>query len=164
MISFLILFIKNNKYVWNDIISKIGTDEFNNMIQQNSIISRPKLKRETSDQIYMQQLMVGSKYELDKQWFECRLDRANQRQLVIDTPKFIRFGGTGFLLDDMIKSDVSIQEIFLFRIKNAYNKYLNIIYKELHLINNLQTICIREIISYINYTRILSRDVYRNSI
>ena len=164
MISFLILFIKNNKYVLNDIISKIGPDELNNMIQQNSRLSRPRLKRETSDQIYMQQLMVGSKDELDKQWFESRLDRANQRQLVINTPKFIRFGGTGFLLDDMIKSDVSIQEIFLFRIKNAYNKYLNIIYKELYLINNLPSICIREIISYINYTRILSRDVYRNSI
>ena len=164
MISFLILFIKNNKYVLNDIISKIGHDELNNMIHKNSKLSRPRLKRETSDQIYMQQLMVGSKDELDKKWFESRLDRANQRQLVINTPKFIRFGGTGFLLDDIIKSDVSIQEIFLFRIKNAYNKYLNIIYKELCLISNLPTICIREIISYINYTRILSRDVYSNSI
>ena len=109
MISFLILFIKNNKYVLNDIISKIGPDELNNMIQQNSRLSRPRLKRETSDQIYMQQLMVGSKDELDKQWFESRLDRANQRQLVINTPKFIRFGGTGFLLDDIIKSDFEIK-------------------------------------------------------
>ena len=164
MISFLISFIKNNKYILDDIISKIGIDEYNNIIQEYQQLSRPKLIRETSHQNYMQQLMVGTKEELDTKWFESRLDRANQRQLVISTPKFIRFGGTGFLLYDILKSNLSRKEIVFFRIKNAYERYLNIIYKDLYLKNQIPTICIREIISYINYTRILYRDVYGNSI
>ena len=158
MNNLLSAYLQDHPNIVHDMINRISVDNYF-LIKPTYILRKPILRRETTDQNYMQQLLVGDKSELDKIWFKSRIDRAMNRQKSIQETGNIRYNGCGYLLYDIVNSEKSINEILLFRISNAQNRHLKNAYIQLYSMNILPESCIREILSYLNYKETLYKYV-----
>ena len=89
MNNLLSAYLEDHPNIVHDMINRISVDNYF-LIKPTYILRKPILRRETTDQNYMQQLLVGDKSELDKIWFKSRIDRAmNRKKSIQETVKIL---------------------------------------------------------------------------
>lgn len=156
--SKLLTEIISNRVINNIMINQIGSYNMDFICKSNLKLNKPKLKRESSCQLYMQSVLVNTKEDLDKIWIYDRIVRAKKKQEYINNSYRIhniykRYNnGDGYLLYDLIQSRQSQKEILLFRLINSNKKYKKILQNNLlKNLNVLPTHCVNYIISYLTY-------------
>lgn len=150
--------IINNRIINNIIINQIGSYNRDFIYNSNLTLNKPKLRRESSCQLYMQSILVDCKENLDKMWLHDRILRAKKKQIYMNDSYrlhniYKRYNnGDGYLLYDLIQSSQSQKEILLFRLINSNKKYKKILQNNLSKnLNVLPTNCVNYIISYLTY-------------
>ena len=150
--------IIGNRIINNILVNQIGLYNTNYIYNSNFTLKKPKLKRESSCQLYMQSLLLDTHENLNKRWLSERIIRAKKKQKYIDDSYklnnlYKRYNnGDGFLLYDIIQSSQSQKEILFFRLKNSNKKYTRILKSTL--MKNFTLLpddCISHIILFLTY-------------